>query len=125
MKIAMIIVRTLMGLLFLFASISYFGGFMEEPELEGNMRVFNDGLKASLYILPVIKTLEFLCGLAFITGRYVTLAAVVIAPIIVNILCVHIFLDTAGLPVAIFAVLGNSFLAYYYRENYRSLFKAK
>lgn len=98
---------------------------MEEPELEGNMRVFDEGLKASLYILPVIKTLEFLCGLAFITGRYVTLAAVVIAPIIVNILCVHIFLDTAGLPAAIFAVLGNLFLAYYYRENYRSLFKAK
>jgi hypothetical protein len=54
-----------------------------------------------------------------------TLASVLIAPIIVNILCVHIFLDLTGLPVAIFLVLANGFLAYLNRENYKSLFVVK
>ena len=28
------------------------------------------GLVASSYIIPIAKTLELLCGIAFITGRY-------------------------------------------------------
>lgn len=125
MKIAMIIVRTLLGLLFLFASIAYFLKLFPEPVLTGDMKIFNDGLTASGYLIPLLKTIELLCGIAFVTGRFVTLAALLIAPIAVNIFCVHAFLDPKGLPIAIFVVAANLFLGWYYRANYKSLFTAK
>ena len=125
MKIAVIIVRTLVGLLFLFASITYFLNLIPAPEMTGKMKLFNDGLAASGYIMPVVKVFELLCGIAFLSGRYVALAVVVIFPIAVNILLVHAFLQPEGLPVAIPLFLGILFLAYANREKYAPLFVAK
>ncbi len=125
MKLAMIIVRTLMGLLFLFASIVVLFHLVPKPELTGVVKTFNEGLESVGYFMPLLKVTELLCGLAFVAGRYVPLATVVIAPIIVNIFFFHAFVDRTGLPVAIFLVLANTFVAYYYRRSYEGLLKAK
>jgi putative oxidoreductase len=71
-----------------------------------------------------VKIIELICGIAFMSGRFVPLAAVLIFPIIVNIFFVHVFLAPEGLPVAIFLVLANSFVAYNHRESYKPLLKA-
>lgn len=125
MKIAVIVLRTLMGLLFLFASITYLFNLITPPEQVGAMRIFNDGLKASVYILPTVKGFELICGIAFITGRFVPLASILISPIIVNIFLVHAFLAPEGLPVAVFLVVANSFVAYANRKSYEALFVSK
>lgn len=124
MRVAAIIVRTLMGLLFLFASITFLFKLITPPPLTGAMKLFNDGLEASRYLMPTVKVIELICGLAFVTGRFVPLATILIAPIIVNIFFVHVFLAPEGLPVAIFLALANAFLAYYHREAYKPLLKA-
>ena len=125
MKIATIIVRILMGLMFLFASISYFFKLFPVPEMKGAEKIFNDGVAASIYLMPLIKVIELLCGLLFVVGRYVALATVVIFPIVVNIFCYHAFVGPEGLPVAVPLLLCNLFLAYAYRKNYTGLFAAK
>ncbi|MEQ9289232.1 MAG: hypothetical protein RIG77_20060 [Cyclobacteriaceae bacterium] len=125
MKIAQIVIRTLLGLLFLFASITFLLRLFPEPELEGSMKLFNEGLAAAVYVMPLVKTIELLCGISFVTGRFVPLATVVIFPITVNIVLVHFFLAPEGIPVAIFVLLSNLFLAYYYRDRYKSLFTSK
>ncbi len=124
MRIAVIIVRTLMGLLFLFASITFLFKLITPPPLTGAMKLFNDGLEAARYLMPTVKVIELICGLAFVTGRFVPLATILIAPIIVNIFFVHVILAPEGIPVAVFLVLANSFLAYYHREAYKPLLKA-
>ncbi len=125
MKIAMIIVRTLMGLLFLFASITFLFNLFPIPPMTGTVKTFNEGLMSVGYFFPLLKITELLCGLAFVVGRFVPLAAVVIAPIIVHIFMFHAFIDQTGLPVGIFLVLANIFIAYYYRDAYAGLLKAK
>lgn len=125
MKIAVIIIRTLLGLLLLFASITYFFKIFPQPELSGSVKTFNEGLAASRYLMPLVKAIELLCGISFVTGRFVTLAAIIFFPIAVNILLFHAFLATEGLPSAIFVFAGDLFLAYYYRKNYETLFMAK
>ncbi|TDQ08211.1 DoxX family protein [Pedobacter metabolipauper] len=125
MKIAVIIVRSLIGLLLLFASVSYFLNLVPQPELTGNMKIFNEGMAASGYLMTLVKITELICGIGFITGRFVTLANVVIFPIVINILLVHGFMAPEGLGAGIFLFLGVLFLAYYHRDNYRSLFVAK
>jgi DoxX. len=124
MRIALIIVRSLMGLLFLFSSITFLFKLITPPEPTGAMKIFSTGLEASVYLMPTVKIIELMCGIAFLSGKFVPLAAVLISPIIVNIIFIHAFLGPEGLPLAIFLVLANSFVAYNYRESYKPLFKA-
>ena len=121
MKIAMIIVRTLLGLLFLFASAAYFFNLIPPPPMEGAVKSFNEGLAASGYFFTLLKVCELVCAILLITGRFVPLALVILAPIVVNIFMVHLFLDRSGLPIAIFVVLAEVFLAYYYRDAFKPL----
>jgi uncharacterized membrane protein YphA (DoxX/SURF4 family) len=123
MRIALIIVRSLMGLLFLFSSVTFLFKLITPPEPTGAMKIFSDGLEASVYLLPTVKIIELICGIAFLSGRFVPLAAVLISPIIVNIFFIHAFLAPEGLPIAIFLVLANSFIAYNHRESYKPLLK--
>lgn len=125
MKIAVIIVRVLMGLLFLFGSIVFFFNLMTPPPLPEKVQKFMDGVNAAGYLMPLIKITELFCGIAFVAGRFVPLATVVIAPIIVNIFFFHAFVDSSGLPVAIFLVLANSFVAYAYWDKYKPILEAK
>ena len=124
MKIAMIIVRTLMGLLLLFASVTFLFKLMPIPPAEGAAKTYNDGL-AVVNAMFIVKVLELLCGLAFVTGRFVTLAAVVIFPIIINILMFTGAVMPGSLGPGLFLLVGDLFLAYYYRKNYVTLFAAK
>ena len=125
MKIAVIIVRVLMGLLFLFASITVLFNLLPQPELTGRAKIFRDGINASGYLMTLIKVTELLCGIAFVSGFFVPLATVVIAPVIVNILLTHVFVDTAGVPVALALLLANIFLAYANWDKYKPLLEGK
>lgn len=125
MKTAVVVVRVLIGLLFLFASVTYFLNVAPPPELNGKMKLFFDGIAAASYLLPLVKTIEFLCGLAFVSGRFVPLALVLIAPIAINILLINAFLAPEGLPIALPLFLGILFLAFVHRKNYESLLAAK
>jgi putative oxidoreductase len=124
MRIATIIIRTLIGLLLLFASISYFLHLFPEPPLAGNMKIFNDGLKASGYLVPLVKTIELICGLSFIIGKFNKFTFILLMPISVNIICTHLFLAPEGIPVAAFLFLGNIFLLYTKWDSYKGLFTA-
>jgi len=125
MKIAIIIVRTLIGLLFLFGSIAYFLNLAPPPaDLTGDTKTFMDGIAASKYIMPVAKFFELICGLAFVTGRFVALAVVLIFPIALNILFINAIHLPSGLPIAIPLFLGTLFLGYAHRESYQPVLAA-
>ena len=123
MKIAMYIVRTLMGLLFIFSSVTYLTGLIQPPPMEGPIKEFNDGLAASGYFMPLLKITELICGILLLSGRFVPLALVVLAPIVVNIFFVHLTIAREGLPIAVIVVAMELFLAYYYRDAFAPLFK--
>ncbi len=124
MKIAVVIIRVLIGVLFLFTSIGFFLKLFPEPEVTGNFKAFQLGLIASNYLIPLAKSIELLCGLAFLTNRYITLANILILPVTVNILFINFFLSPEGIPLALFVFLGNLFLIYSHWKNYKGLFVA-
>ncbi|MGC4041857.1 MAG: DoxX family protein [Flavobacterium sp.] len=122
MKIATIVIRVLIGLLLLFASITYFFNKAPQTVTSEEFKVFTTGLITSVYIMPLAKAIELLCGLSYVTGKYVTLANILILPITINILLINYFLSPEGLPVAIGMFLGNLFLIYRYWNNYKTVF---
>jgi putative oxidoreductase len=124
MKITTIIIRSLIGLLLLFSSISYFFHLFPEPPLTGNLKIFNDGIKASGYLMTLVKTVEFTCGLSFIIGKFNKLTYILLMPVSVNIIFTHIFLAPEGIPLASFLLLGNLFLLYSKWDSYKELFTA-
>ncbi|KGO87152.1 DoxX family membrane protein [Flavobacterium suncheonense] len=123
MKIATIIVRVLIGALLLFASVSFFLKLFPTPELTGDLKTFNEGMAASGYLMNLVKSLELLCGLAFVSGFFVRLANLVLLPISVNIIMVHLCLDPANIGMGALVFLGNIFLIYRYWNDYKAIFK--
>lgn len=124
MKIAMIIIRSLIGILLLFSSVTYLFKLFPIPPATGQAKVYNDGL-AVVNLMLYVKIIELLCGLAFITGRFVTLAATLILPVTFNIVLFHGVVAPSGIGPGLFLLLGDLFLIYYYRKNYASLFAVK
>lgn len=125
MKIATMIVRILLGALFIFASISFFLKLAPEPETTGDFKAFQVGLVAAKYLMPFAKAVELVCGLSFITNRYVALSNLVILPVTLNIFLINFFLAPNNLPIGIFVVVANIFLIYRYWGHYKGLFESK
>lgn len=125
MKTAQLIIRILFGAILLFGSIPYFLNLFPEPELTGNFKLFNEGINAAIYLMPLVKTLELICGIALILNRFTLLATVLIFPISVNILCVNIFLAPQGLILGLFIILANLFLIYQNKEYFKPLLVSK
>lgn len=122
MKITTIIIRVLVGLLLLFASITYFLKLFPEPELTGNMKLFNDGMKASGYLMPLVKLVELICGLSIISGKYIKVGLLALLPVSINILLVGIFMQPDAVGVGAVLFLANLFLIYSNWSSYKYLF---
>jgi putative oxidoreductase len=93
-----------------------------EQETTGNFKAFQMGLMASSYLMPLAKAVELLCGISYVTGKYVTLANLVILPVTLNILLINYFMSPESLPIAILLFAGNLFLIYRYWNNYKTVF---
>lgn len=122
MKTVTVVIRVFIGLFLLFASMSFFLKLAPETEAIANFKAINTGLIASSYLIPLAKTVELLCGLLYVIGKYVTLANIIILPVTVNILLINYFLSPQTLPIAILLFLGNLFMIYRYKQNYKSVF---
>lgn len=124
MKIASLIVRILIGALLLFASLSYFFKFGEQPAPVGDMKTVMAGFMATKYLLPLAKSVELICGLSFVTGKFMKISAIILVPISLNILLINVFLMPEGIPIAAALLLGNLFLMNRYWDSYKALFVA-
>jgi uncharacterized membrane protein YphA (DoxX/SURF4 family) len=106
-----LVVRILLGLLFTFSGIAFF--FTTPPPLEGDMATFFAGLAASKYFFFLLKGTETVCGLLLVSGFFVPLALVVLAPIALNIFLVHSFLAPSGVPLALAVGAAVVYLAFF------------
>src|SRR5438046_5143172 len=101
MKIATIIVRVLLGLMFVVFGSNIFLHFIPMPPLPATLAGdFSKALMQSHYIY-VVGLLQVIGGLLLLIGLYVPLGLTLLGPVIANILLFHIFLDPSGLPLAI------------------------
>ncbi len=127
MKIAIIIVRSLLGAMYVFFSaiVLFNINLFDAPPPSPALQTFMGGMVASGYLLKFIKITELVCGLFLLINRFSPLATVIIFPVTINIFLTHAFIAQDGLPMAGAILLFNLFLAYAYRKNYATLVMAK
>src|SRR5205823_6519164 len=100
MKIATIIARVLLGLIFVVFGSNIFLHFIPmPPPPPGPVGDFTKALFVTHY-LHVVAVFQIVGGLLLLIGRFVPLGLLLLAPVIVNIDLVHILMDPSGLPMA-------------------------
>jgi putative oxidoreductase len=128
MKWLPMIARILLGLIFFGSGVfGFISHFAFPPDLPANLLAFVKGLVASTYFMPFLKSTEIICGLMLLTGVYVPLALIVLAPIVINIFLTHLFLAPSGVPLAV--IIGSleiylSFFASPYKEIVMQIFRS-
>lgn len=117
--------RLFMGLVFTVFGLNFFFHFLPMPPAPPRAMAFAGALFGSGYLFPLLKSLEVAAGLALLFGRFVPLALAVLAPIIVNIVGFHLFLEPSGLPIPLAVLAAEVYLARTYRAAFAPMLHAR
>lgn len=125
MKIAALIARILLGLVFLVFGLNGFLMFIPMgPMPTGLAGQFVTVLFQSHYVL-VVSALQIAGGALLLVNRYVPLGLTILGPIIVNILLYHLLIFHMGVGLAIVVALLWFVVAFYHRQSFAGLFVQK
>ena len=116
--------RIIFGLILLVLGVTSFLN-LPIPESPDAAKAFLTALDDTGYINPVLGIVFFIVGLSFVLGRYVALGVVLLAPITVNIILFHLFLDLKSIIPGLVVFLLNMFIAYTEWGKYKMLFMSK
>jgi putative oxidoreductase len=123
MKVATIIARILLGLMFVVFGSNAFLHFLPMPPIPQTLagdytRVFF----ASGYVY-VIGALQIIGGLLLLIGRFVPLGLTILGAIIVNILIFHALMAPESFPPALVVTALEVFLVWRYRDAFIPLLR--
>ena len=122
MKIAALIARILLGLVFFVFGLNGFLNFIPMGTMPtGTAGQFLAALFQSHYVL-VVSAIQLAGGVLLLVNRYVPLALVLLGPVIVNIFLYHLLMDRSGLVVAIVVVILWGIVAFRHRQNFSGIF---
>lgn len=123
MKIAALISRVLLGLIFVVFGSNIFFHFLKMPPPEGQAAAFIGAMFGSGY-MQAVAVFQVVGGLLLLIGRFVPLGLALVGPVIVNIVFFHFFLEPSGLPLAIVVSVLSLVVLAYHRPSFAGLVKA-
>ncbi len=123
MKKLTTIVRYVLGLALLFFGLNAFFQFMGPPEMAGPAGEFAAALFATGYMFPIVAIIEIIVGLMFIANKYVALGAVLLAPLSINFVLFHIFLDLPSILFALIIAVLNVYMIADNMSKYKPMLK--
>jgi putative oxidoreductase len=123
MKIAVLIARILLGLVFLVFGLNVFFPFIPQQPMAGDV-----GTLATLMFkhwwFHFYAVLYLVAGLLLIVGRFVPVGLVLLGPIIVNILLFHLTLAPSGIAPGLVCTVLEVFLIYAYWPAFERIFSS-
>ncbi len=117
--------RWVLGLAFVVFGLNGFLNFIPVPPPAPEAGVFLKAMMETGYLLPLVKALEVVCGALLLANVFVPLALLVLAPIVVNILALHLMLDPAGLPLPVLLLVAGLVTARPHWSLFAPLLRAK
>lgn len=116
------LLRIVLALGLIAFGLNKFIGFMPVPDLSEQAGNFMNSLNATGYVLPILGVIEIFIGLLLLANKAVPFALLLLAPIMLNILLFHLFLDLSQIWVALMITVVTIILIYKHWKVYRPLF---
>ncbi len=117
-----VILRSLLGLIFVVFGLNLFLQFLPQPSMPPAAADFIGAMFKTGYFLKALGAAQVIGGALLLTGMLVPLALLLLAPVILNIFLFHVFLAPGGLPLALVVVALEVILAWMHRGAYAPLF---
>lgn len=120
--------RILLGLLFLVSGVDGLAlvltgqNWINPPTSIAGLR-FEDALKDSGFIWPLMKSIDLIAALGLLFNRAPAAALLLLLPMITVIILFHLVLNPAGIPVAAVLALLTGALLFAYRDRYAALLR--
>jgi putative oxidoreductase len=114
MKKLTLAARILLGFIFFGSGVAFF--VTTPPPMEGPIAEFFKGMMATHYFFYLLKGTEITCGILLMSGMFVPLALIVLAPVILNIFMIHAVILPSGLPLALVLGVLEIYLAFFSKE---------
>ena len=124
MKIAVLIARILLGLVFTFFGLNTFLHIVPMPPPPGDAGIFA-GLLFKYGWFAFIAVLYIVAGVLLLLGRYIGLALTILGPIIVAILLFHITMNPQGIGLALFVAVLEGFLIYAHWHHFDAVVQGR
>jgi putative oxidoreductase len=122
MKILTLIARLLLGLIFVVLGLNGFLNFLSMgPMPSGLAGQFIGALFLSHYFW-VIAALQIAGGALLLVNRFVPFGLVLLGPVIVNIILYHVFLNPAGIVLALVVTILWLIVFYAHRQYFSGIF---
>jgi putative oxidoreductase len=90
----------------------------------GNAGILMAAFADSGYILPAVGLTQAALGISLIGKRFIPLALLAFAPVVVNVVLFHLFMDMASAAMALPVVAFTAYLFFYNRAAFSQLLKA-
>ncbi|MEJ8545994.1 DoxX family membrane protein [Brevibacillus borstelensis] len=123
MQTVILLCRLLLGIIFFGAGLNGYLVIFGQPPVFPTSPQAMEFLQG--YLLVMVKTVEVICGLGLLLNLFAPLSLVVLAPVSVNILTFHLFVDPSLLPLGIIVFALNGFLIWAYRKHGQRLLQVK
>ena len=119
------IARLLLGVYFLIFGLNGFLHFLPQPPMPDEAGKTLGAIFTPSYQMPLVKTIETICGIALLTNRFAALALILLAVITVQILLFH--LTYTGIQGSVIQLVFATILVYVmfqYKDRYEGILKA-
>jgi uncharacterized membrane protein YphA (DoxX/SURF4 family) len=124
MKIAVLVARILLGLIFVFFGLNGFLNFLHAPMPPGQAGQYIGVMFGSFYMY-FVSMVQLVGGVLLLSGLFIPLALVLLGPVLVNILLFHISFQPAGLPPGLLSTLLWFIIFFGYRRSFAGIFAQK
>jgi uncharacterized membrane protein YphA (DoxX/SURF4 family) len=114
--------RIVLGAVFVVFGLNGFLHFIPMPPMKPAPGDLMGAFVRSRYMLPLVAGTQVVGGALVLTGVWVPFALVLLAPVIVNILLFHLFLDPGGIGPGLLVAACALVLAWHRRRAFRGLF---
>src|ERR1700704_119025 len=122
MKIVTLIARLLLVLIFVVLGLNGFLNFLSMGAMPAGLAGQFVGALVLSHYFWVVAALQIAGGALLLVNRFVPLGLVLLGPVIVNILLYHVFLNPAGLALALVVTILWFIVFYAHRQYFSGIF---
>ena len=123
-KILSALPRVLFGLVLFLSGVAGLLNKIPPQPLEGAGALYMSGLGGT-YLITLVKLTEVTAGALLLANRFVPLALVIIAPVVINITAFHLFYAPSGLAVPVLMIAAQIYVAWQHRAAFAPVLTAR